>query len=45
MAIQKTPMYMQDWIKRLDSILELNGRELLNHAGKISHKQAVAKAD
>lgn len=44
MANQKQPMYMQDWIKRLDSILELNGRELLTHAGKISHDQALAKS-
>jgi hypothetical protein len=28
MAQQRTPMYMQDWINRLDSILQLNGREL-----------------
>jgi hypothetical protein len=44
MANQKQPMYMSDWIKRLDSILELNGRELLTHAGKISHDQAATKA-
>ena len=37
MAQQQTPMYMQDWITRLDTILQLNGRELLTHAGKISH--------
>ena len=44
MAQQKTPMYMRDWIKRLDSILQLNGRELLTHAGKISHEMAVKKS-
>lgn len=44
MAQQRTPMYMTDWIKRLDSILQLNGRELLNHAGKISHEKAVEKS-
>ena len=37
MAQQQTPMYMKDWTARLDSILQLNGRELLTHAGKISH--------
>lgn len=36
MAQQHTPMYMDDWIKRLDVILQMNGRELLTHAGKIS---------
>ena len=44
MAQQQTPMYMNDWIKRLDSILQLNGRELLTHAGKISHEKALKKS-
>lgn len=44
MAQQNTPMYMSDWIKRLDNILQLNGRELLTHAGKISHEKAVEKS-
>lgn len=44
MAQQQTPMYMKDWIERLDSILKLNGRELLTHAGKISHKMALEKS-
>jgi len=44
MAQQQTPMYMKDWIERLDSILQLNGRELLTHAGKISHKMAIEKS-
>ena len=45
MAQQQTPMYMKDWIERLDSILELNGKELLMHAGKISHKMAQEKSE
>ncbi|MBK7888684.1 MAG: virulence RhuM family protein [Bacteroidetes bacterium] len=44
MAQQRTPMYMADWISRLDSILQLNGRELLSHAGKISHEMALEKS-
>jgi len=44
MAQQQTPMYMKDWIERLDSILQLNGRELLTHAGKVSHKKALEKS-
>lgn len=44
MAQQQTPMYMKDWIERLDAILQLNGRELLTHAGKISHQMAVEKS-
>ncbi len=45
MALQQTPMYMNDWIKRLDAILQLNGRDLLNHAGKISHAMALEKSE
>ena len=44
MALQQTPMYMSDWIQRLDNILQLNGRELLTHAGKISHDIAMQKS-
>jgi len=45
MAQQQTPMLMQDWAARLDSILQLNGRELLTHAGKISHQMAIGKSN
>lgn len=44
MANQQIPMYMKDWIARLDAILQLNGREILTHAGKISHKLALEKS-
>ena len=44
MAMQQTPMYMKDWIIRLDAVISLNGRELLTHAGKISHEMAIAKS-
>jgi len=44
MALQQTPMYMSDWITRLDAIIQLNGRELLSHAGKISHQMALEKS-
>ncbi len=45
MAQQHKPMYMSDWIKKLDEILQLNGRELLAHAGKISHEMAMQKSE
>ena len=45
MAQQQTPMYMKDWIQRLDTILQLNGRELLTHAGKINHQKALEKTE
>jgi hypothetical protein len=44
MAQQNKPMYMKDWIDRLDALLQLNGREILTHAGKISHQMAVEKS-
>lgn len=45
MANQQTPMYMKDWIERLDLILSMNGRELLRNAGKISHQMAKEKSE
>jgi len=44
MAQQRTPMYMKDWIQRLDYLLQLNGREILSHAGKISRDMALIKS-
>ena len=44
MAQQQTPMTMRDWSERLDVILQLNGRELLSHAGKVSQQQAQEKS-
>jgi hypothetical protein len=45
MAQQQVPMYMNDWIFKLDGILKLNGRELLTHAGIISHEMAMNKSE
>ncbi|MEA3437024.1 MAG: RhuM family protein, partial [Thermodesulfobacteriota bacterium] len=45
MAQQHTPMYMKDWISRLDNILQMNGRELLIYAGTISHQMAIEKSN
>jgi hypothetical protein len=36
---------MEHWIERLESILKLNGREILTHAGEISHNQALKKSN
>ena len=38
-------MYMRDWIGKLDDFLRLGGRDILEHAGKISHEQALRKAE
>ncbi|MEA2019667.1 MAG: RhuM family protein [Campylobacterota bacterium] len=45
MAMQQTPMYMKDWAERLDMVISMNGRELLSHAGKISHQMAKDKSE
>ena len=37
--------YMADWIQRVDTIFKLNGRELITHAGKISHERALEKSE
>lgn len=39
------PMYMNDWIQKLDDFLKLSGKELLSHAGKISSELAKQKAN
>ncbi|MCJ7600125.1 MAG: virulence RhuM family protein [Desulfobulbaceae bacterium] len=43
-ALDRKPMYMSEWITKLDDFLKLSGREILTHAGKISHEQALTKA-
>lgn len=45
MAMQQIPMYMKDWISRLDAVISLNGRDLLTHAGRISHQVAKEKSE
>jgi hypothetical protein len=44
-ALNRQPMYMRDWIGKLDDFLRLGGRDILKHAGKISHEQAARKAE
>lgn len=39
------PMYMKDWVQKLDDFLRLSNRELLTYAGKISAEIAKQKAD
>ncbi|GHV11472.1 hypothetical protein FACS189491_02760 [Spirochaetia bacterium] len=43
-ALNENPMYMKDWIAKLDDFLKLGGRELLDNAGTISKQQADKKA-
>ena len=44
-AMRRIPMSMTDWIKKLDGFLTLNDRDILNHAGKISHQMAKQIAE
>ncbi|MEC1718488.1 virulence RhuM family protein [Schinkia azotoformans] len=39
-AERNQPMYMKDWIEKLNAFLQFNGREILENAGKISAKVA-----
>ncbi|MDL2227274.1 virulence RhuM family protein [Bacteroidales bacterium OttesenSCG-928-K03] len=43
-ALEQQAMTMQQWIEKLDNILMVGNRPLLNNAGTISHKQAIEKA-
>lgn len=44
-AMRRVAMRMNDWIKKLDSFLTINDREILEHAGKISHELAMELSD
>ena len=44
-ALERKPMTMRDWIAKLDEFLKISGRKLLDHAGKVSHEAALAKAE
>ncbi|MGK5084122.1 virulence RhuM family protein [Bdellovibrionota bacterium FG-1] len=44
-AMNRRPMYMKDWIGKLDDFIRLTEREILTHAGKVSHGDAVKKAE
>lgn len=44
-AMRRVTMHMADWAKKLDGFLTLNERDILTHAGRISHEMAQAKAE
>lgn len=44
-ARNRRPMYMADWIAKLDEFLRISEREILSHAGSVSHEQALEKAE
>jgi hypothetical protein len=43
-ASSHRPMHMADWIAKLDDFLRLSERDILTHAGRISHQQAEEHA-
>jgi len=43
-ALDRTPMYMADWIKQLDTFLKMTNKNILQHSGTISHQKAIEKA-
>lgn len=44
-ALQRIPMYMKDWIDKLHGFLQINNKDILKDAGKISHELAVSIAE
>lgn len=44
-ALGRKPMYMKDWIERLDDFVIMTGNSILQNAGTISHTQALKKAN
>ncbi len=44
-AVEQRPMYMKDWIAKLDDFLKISNKQILTHAGKITHEAAVDKAE
>jgi hypothetical protein len=44
-AMRRIPMHMADWITKLDGFLSLNDRNILEHAGRISHEMAREAAE
>ena len=44
-AVTRKPMNMADWVSKLDDFIRISDREILAHAGNISHEMAKLKAE
>ena len=44
-AVSRRPMYMADWVRKLDDFIRISDRDILLHAGAISHDVARLKAE
>lgn len=42
-SVEKVPMYMSSWIKKLDEFLVLNEKQILRDVGTVSHKDMEKK--
>ena len=42
-AVEKRPMYMQQWVNKLDDFLRFNEKEILRHKGKVSRQDMETK--
>ena len=43
-ALNRRQMTMQSWISKLDEFLKISERDILTHAGTVSHEKALQKA-
>ena len=44
-AMRHNLVYMSDYVDQLDNLIQVTGGKVLDNAGKISHKQALEKAN
>ena len=44
-ARSRRVMTMRDWIAKLDDFMRISERDILTHAGKVSHEAALARAE
>jgi len=44
-ARSRKPMYMRDWIAKLDDFLRVSERSILSHAGRVTHEAALSHAE
>jgi len=42
-AVEKRPMYMSQWVEKLDAFLRFNEKEILQHKGLVSRKDMEAR--
>ena len=43
-ALSRKPMFMSDWIAKLDDFMRISERDILKHAGTVGHDEALQKA-